>query len=101
VRRVPRWFRTGAAAPFGAGSENAGPGVEVGWTWVIKRENSEPRSVHVEVLQGNYNVAVMPAEARNAIRSRGATAVDAYLDQDDPPARIVVSASGVQPYVEG
>ena len=98
MRRVPRWFRTGAAAAFGPGPEHAG--VEVGWSWVIKRENSEPRSVHVEVARGNYNVAILPAEARNAIRSRGATAVDAYLDQDDPPARIVVSTHGVEPFVD-
>jgi hypothetical protein len=41
-------------------------------------------------------VTDLPAEARNAIRSRGATAVDAFLETDDPPLRIVVSTQGLQ-----
>jgi hypothetical protein len=43
-------------------------------------------------------VTDFPAEARNAIRSRGATAVDAFLDADDPPVRIVVSTQGLEPH---
>jgi len=40
-------------------------------------------------------VTDLPAEARNAIRSRGATAVDLYLNVDEPPTSIVVSLLGV------
>ena len=38
----------------------------------------------------------LPEEARNAIRSRGATAVDGFLARDDPPSRIVISILGVR-----
>jgi hypothetical protein len=41
-------------------------------------------------------VTDFPAEARNAIRSRGATAVDAFLDTEDPPVRIVISTQGLE-----
>jgi hypothetical protein len=45
-------------------------------------------------------------EARNAIRSRGASAIDAFLHEDDPPERIYVSVEGVHarcepPHVTG
>jgi hypothetical protein len=93
-RRMRRWIRTGAASAFG-NAPGAGPGV-VGWSWEIKREGSETRQVRVEIVQGNYVVTDLPAEARNAIRSRGATAVDTFLHLDDPPARIVVSTLGLQ-----
>jgi hypothetical protein len=95
-RRMRRWIRTGAASAFGKGAA-AGVGV-VGWSWEIKREGSETRQVRVEVVQGNYVVTDLPAEARNAIRSRGATAVDTFLHLDDPPARIVVSTLGLEPH---
>jgi hypothetical protein len=89
----PRWSRTGQAEAFGlTPGESA---VEVGWVWEIRRGHDEPRFVRVEVTRGPFRVTDLPAEARNAIRSRGATAVDAYLDEEEPPARIVVSTLGV------
>jgi hypothetical protein len=69
--------------------------IEVGWSWSIKREGDEPRLVRVEVAGGPFRVTDLPAEARNAIRSRGATAVDTFLGRDEPPTRIVVSTRGV------
>jgi hypothetical protein len=51
--------------------------------------------VCVEVSGSPFLVTDLPAEARNAIRSRGATAVDLYLNLDEPPTRIVVSRLGV------
>ena len=42
--------------------------------------------MRVEVTGKPFVVTDLPAEARNAIRSRGATAVDSFLHQDDPPA---------------
>jgi hypothetical protein len=51
--------------------------------------------VRVVVAAAGIRVTDLPADARNAIRSRGATAVDAYLHQDEPPARILVSTLGV------
>jgi hypothetical protein len=93
-RRARRWSRIGAASPFGTGPDDREVGV--GWSWEIKREGSEHRRVRVEVSPGPYRVTDLPAEARNAIRSRGATAVDAFLETDDPPLRIVVSTQGLQ-----
>jgi hypothetical protein len=51
--------------------------------------------VRVVVAAAGVRPTDLPAEARNAIRSRGATAVDAYLRQEEPPARILVSTLGV------
>jgi len=92
-RGMPKWARIGAATAFGptpGGSE-----IQVGWLWEIRRDGSETRQIRVEVSRGPFVVTDLPAGARNAIRSRGATAVDAYLNQDEPPARIVVSTLGV------
>jgi hypothetical protein len=52
--------------------------------------------VQVVVTVGQVRVTDLPAEARNAIRSRGATAVDAFLQHEEPPSRIVVSTLGVR-----
>jgi hypothetical protein len=95
-RRAGRWSRNGTASPFGTRPEDGGGGV--GWSWQIRREGSEERRIAVEVSPGPYRVTDLPAEARNAIRSRGATAVDAFLETDDPPVRIVVSTQGLQPH---
>jgi len=88
---VARWQRVGGPTPFGGTPD----GVEVGWSWSIKREGDEPRLVRVEVSGSPFRVTDLPAEARNAIRSRGATAVDAFLDREEPPTRIVVSTLGI------
>jgi hypothetical protein len=71
-------------------------GSGVGWSWEIKREGPEHRHIRVEVVPGFRRVTDLPAEARNAIRSRGATAVDAFLDAENPPERVVVSTQGLQ-----
>jgi hypothetical protein len=92
---VARWQRVGGPTQFGGTPD--GGGIEVGWSWSIKREGDEPRLVQVEVSGSPFRVTDLPAEARNAIRSRGATAVDAFLDREEPPTRIVVSTLGVHP----
>jgi hypothetical protein len=50
----------------------------------------------VAVVDG-LRVTDLPADSRQAIRSRGATAVDVYLFNEEPPEQIVVSNLGVQP----
>ena len=95
-RRARRWSRNGTASAFGTRPEDGDTGV--GWSWEIRRDGPEQRRVEVEVVPGSYRVTDLPAEARNAIRSRGATAVDAFLETDDPPFRIVVSTQGLQPH---
>jgi hypothetical protein len=92
---MAKWNRIGVAAAFGAVEEGA-PG-KVGWTWEIRRPGFEARHVRVEVeVSAPSRPTDFPAEARNAIRSRGATAVDAFLARDEPPARIIISTLGVR-----
>ena len=68
----------------------------MGWGWEIVRAGEAPRQVRVEVQLGaGSRVTDLPEAAKHAIRSRGATAVDAVLDQDDPPRWILVSIRGV------
>ena len=98
-RRARRWTRTGAAIAFGTGSGLSG--ATVGWSWEIRRDSAEKREIRVEVSPGPYRVTDLPAESRNAIRSRGATAVDSFLDEDDPPARLSVSTQGIIPHYGG
>jgi hypothetical protein len=90
---VSRWQRIGSPVAFRPDADE--PGGAVGWAWLIRREGDE-RSVRVEVVGGPFRVTDLPAESRNAIRSRGATAVDAYLVDDEPPDLIVVSTLGVR-----
>ncbi len=92
-RGMPKWTRTGVATVFGP--TPGGAEFQVGWVWEIKRDGSDARQIRVEVSRGPFVVTDLPAGARNAIRSRGATAVDAFLNQDEPPTRIVVSTLGV------
>jgi hypothetical protein len=94
-RPALRWARVGRPLPFGP---TVDPGESsVGWMWEIRRGSNEQRFVRVEVSRAGYRVTDLPAEARNAIRSRGATAVDSYLHQDRPPERLIVSTDGVHP----
>jgi hypothetical protein len=88
---VSKWIRTGRSSAFGT----SGTETEIGWSWEIKREGDQPRLVRVEVTREPFRATDLPEEARNAIRSRGATAVDAFLYLDDPPGRIIVSKDGV------
>jgi len=97
LRGARRWTRTGTASAFGTTPPEEGS-TGVGWSWVIRRDGPEQRRVQVEVSRGPYRVTDLPAESRNAIRSRGATAVDAFLEDEDPPVRIVVSTEGLRPH---
>lgn len=90
-----KWHRTTGPIVFRTTPEGAD--IEVGWSWVITRKGATPRHVRVEVVGSAFQVPDLPVEARNAITTRGATAVDAFLHQDDPPKRIVVSTLGVRP----
>jgi hypothetical protein len=90
---MPKWIRTGRASAFG--TTPAGTEIEIGWSWEIRREGDQPRLVRVEVTREPFRATDLPEEARNAIRSRGATAVDGFLHLENPPERIIVSTDGV------
>ena len=91
--RVTRWQRVGTATLF----VPEAPGENGGWEWRIRREGNDERTVRVEVGSGFSRATDLSADSRQAIRTRGATAVDAFLHLDDPPARIVISSVLLQP----
>ena len=73
------------------------PELAIGWLWEIGREGDARRQVRVEVeLPSGSRVPDLPAASQNAIRSRGATAVDLFLGADEPPERLLVSRLGVR-----
>jgi hypothetical protein len=94
----PRWTRIGPPLPFGPTTDGTETGI--GWSWKIRRGIGEERSIRVEVTGRPFRVTDLPAKVQNAIRSRGATAVDAYLQDVEPPHSIEVSTEGLHPRYE-
>ena len=90
---MTRWHRVGTATMFAPQA----PGKNAGWEWRIRRDGNEERTVRVEVVSGFSRPTELSAESRQAIRTRGATAVDAFLHLDPPPTRIVISSVLLQP----
>jgi hypothetical protein len=85
---VARWYRVGPPITFSS--------TGVGWTWEIRREATTPRSIRVEVDPDLFVLSDLSAAVRNAIGSRGASAVDGFLNEGEPPGRIRISLEGVQ-----
>jgi hypothetical protein len=88
---MARWRRV--AGPLDAalvGDRHAG------WTWRVEREGAGTRDVRVEVSSGIRSSDPLPAASREAILTLGASAVDAFLDEAEPPSHIVVLTVGVQ-----
>jgi hypothetical protein len=95
MRVVRRWHRVGTPVQLEATPDL--PELAVGWVWEIAREGEARRQVRVEVeLPSDSRVTDLPAASQNAIRSRGATAVDLFLAADEPSERLVVSRLGVR-----
>ena len=65
------------------------------WTWRIAAEDASTREIKVEVARRLRSVE-LPADSRQALSTRGASAVDKYLNESEPPPRILVMSSGVQ-----
>jgi hypothetical protein len=64
------------------------------WLWEIEREG-ERRYVEVTItLPSLANIGV-PSSVRSARESRGRTAVEAYLNEEEPPWQILVSTQGI------
>jgi hypothetical protein len=95
----PKWTRIGPPLPFGPGTDRIEAGI--GWSWKIRRGADQERFIRVEVTGRPFGVTDLPARAQNAIRSRGATAVDGYLHEDEPPHSIEISADGIHPRYDG
>jgi hypothetical protein len=94
-----KWTRIGPPLAFGPSTDPTEIGI--GWSWKIRRGPDEERCIRVEVTGRPFGVTDLPAKAQNAIRSRGATAVDGYLHEDEPPHSIEVSTDGLHPRYEG
>jgi hypothetical protein len=95
MKAVRRWHRVGP--PIQLEPTPDVPELAVGWLWDIGREGDARRQVRVEVeLPSGSRVPDLPAASQNAIRSRGATAVDLFLGVDEPPERVVVSQLGIR-----
>jgi hypothetical protein len=92
---VAKWHRVGGAEEFGTTPD--GSDIDIGWSWRVEREGAGHRYIWVEVAGGRLNSAELPDESCEAIRTRGASAVDAVLDEDEPPPRLLVSSFGVRP----
>ena len=88
-----QWRRVGD--PFEAGAWLLGGDFDLSWGWRVERDGVPHRQVRVEVARGCLHSDELPDEAREAIRTQGASAVDVYLNDDAPPSRVLVSALGV------
>jgi len=68
---------------------------ERGWAYDVGRDG-EQRTVLVEVA-GTLDAGHgdLPDDVRRALSTHGRSAVDAVLDDDDPPERLTVTTNGV------
>jgi hypothetical protein len=64
------------------------------WLWEIER-GEERRYVEVTVTMPSLANAALPVDVRAARESKGRTAVEAYLRDDDPPRHVVVGTQGI------
>ena len=89
TRAEHRWHRIGTATVLSDRSS----GANAGWEWCIRRSDNDDRVIRVEVLADFSRPTDLSEQSRRAIRTRGASAIDAFLELDDPPSLIVVSHS--------
>lgn len=74
--------------------EHDGADTDVGWVWDLAR-GTERRTVRVEVAAGLLERTDLLNECKRTIRDKGRSEVSFYLGEDQPPTRIVVTASGL------
>jgi hypothetical protein len=70
--------------------------IDVGWAYYLER-GEEERTVSVLAAAGALRANDLPMEAQRAIETRGRTAVEAVLGEDEPARYLVVSSTGVGP----
>jgi hypothetical protein len=92
---MTKWTRVGESFEFKRNPD--GVDIDLGWAWRVERAGFDRRYVRVEVAPGGLRAPDLPSESQNAIRTRGASAVDTFLDYDEPPERLVVSTTGIRP----
>jgi hypothetical protein len=74
--------------------------MDVGWAYDIARD-TDRRTVSVIVAGGRLRSNDLPMESQRAIETKGRSAVEAVLEQDEPPRYLIISSGGVRPREEG
>jgi len=69
---------------------------DVGWAYDLERDG-ETRTMRVERSRTAAAAGSRDETARRAVSSRGRSAIEPYLDGDDPPTLLIVSTHGVSP----
>ena len=73
--------------------------IDGGWAYTLERDGAE-RTVHVEVAGGRMGSDEIGADGKRAITTKGWSAIEPHLDQDEPPTRIVIATGGLYPSYE-
>jgi hypothetical protein len=89
---VARWRRV--AGPFESELTAGSRPVGVNWTWRVHNDDAGTREIRVEVIPRHNDG--LPEASKEAIRTKGASAVDSFSDEREPPQVIRVGAVGVQ-----
>jgi len=76
------------------GSVRGSVGRDLGWAYVIERGN-ERLTVRVESGSALAESKALSEVSRSAVATRGRSAVEAILERDRPPRRLIVTADGV------
>ena len=87
-----RWQITSGPREYHTAPDGAD--IDVGWAWDLQRDQ-EQRTVRVEVAGGRLDLASLPEQARDAIRSQGRSALLQFLTSEEPPTRVLITSSGV------
>jgi hypothetical protein len=89
---IELWNKNGGPWPYGEGPN--GEDLAATWAYTLARGAAQ-RDVRVELMSSAALAAHLPAECRQAIHSEGWTAIIPHLRDDEPPARIVISTTGI------
>jgi hypothetical protein len=88
------WRMVGSPLEFDAGGSND---VAMGWAWTLERDGFESRTVEVVVADTVLWIGEPSESSRQAIVTSGASAIETFLDHEDPPPLLMVSSTGVAP----
>jgi hypothetical protein len=89
-----RWEKKSGPSSYNDGS--TGKDIATGWTYTLTR-GADQRDIHVELTNTAALTKHLPEESQQAIQSEGWAAIVPHLADDEPPARIVITTTGVAP----
>lgn len=87
-----RWHIAAGPREYERGADGAD--IDIGWAWDIRR-HGEQRTVRVEVAGGRLNSRDLPDDSREAIQTRGRSAIAPLLAESDPATRVLITSSGI------